>query len=480
MHSIKRAYRRKALELHPDRNYGGVEDTTKLFAEVQAAYGVLSDPQERAWYDSHREEILRGESEDPADHYEHDLRMTTAHDIMRMFTKLNGPLDYSDSPSGFYESLRDTFDGLAREELAACEWRGLEPVDFPSFGHANDDYEHVAKPFYSTWGGFATSKSFSWKDAFRYSDAPDRRVRRMMEKENKRMRDEGIREYNDAVRSMVAFVRKRDPRYMPNTRSEAERQEVLRNAAAAQAARSRAANQAKLKEYVRPEWTKTQASEVSVDSEGDEKTEEERIEEHYECVACAKTFKSEKQFEVHEKSKKHAKAIRELKRAMQKDQQALKLDDSRCDDLASSPATVRAKPKLENDIEPDGSRAEGSSPSMLDTTEVGIDLHSESIRSSSHSSTDSLSKTIYSNQGLRSANDECASTEDVESRVFGGTDTSKSGSEDETEGTSVVRGVGAPSKEEGSHVPDSKLGKAKVKKARRAARKEGAQRDDEV
>jgi DnaJ-class molecular chaperone len=31
-----------------------------VFQEIQGAYAVLSDRQERSWYDSHREEILRG------------------------------------------------------------------------------------------------------------------------------------------------------------------------------------------------------------------------------------------------------------------------------------------------------------------------------------------------------------------------------------------------------------------------------------
>lgn len=31
---------------------------TKLFREVQSAYDVLMDPQERAWYDKHKDAIL--------------------------------------------------------------------------------------------------------------------------------------------------------------------------------------------------------------------------------------------------------------------------------------------------------------------------------------------------------------------------------------------------------------------------------------
>src|SRR5271155_3686077 len=73
---IKKAYRRKALELHPDRNYGNVESATKLFAEIQSAYEVLSDPQERAWYDSHRHILLRGEG--GLQEFSYNIRMTTA------------------------------------------------------------------------------------------------------------------------------------------------------------------------------------------------------------------------------------------------------------------------------------------------------------------------------------------------------------------------------------------------------------------
>lgn len=456
-----------------------MEDTTKLFAEIQAAYEVLSDPQERAWYDTHRHVILRGTPEHPNDHYEHDLWMTTANDIMRIFTKFNGPIELSDSPSGFYGLLRDMFDVLAREEDAACEWRGLEPVDYPSFGRADEDYEHVVKSFYAAWSGFATSKSFSWKDAFRYSDAPDRRVRRMMEKENKRLRDEGIREYNDVVRSMVAFVRKRDPRYIPNSQSEAERQKVLRDAASVQAARSRAANQAKLDEYVRPEWTRTEASGISGDSE-DEEAEEGRIEEHYECVACGKTFKSEKQFEVHEKSKKHMKAVRQLRKTMQDDQEVLQLDDSVRGDMASPSTKVQSEPEIcgsATDVELPSLREEGLSPAILDTTNNGVDFAARSHSSSSPSSIVSRSKTAYLPKGLDFDRDEFSPTENLESRLSDEIDASNCCAEDENEHIDGIRGVSALSIEDGSALPNLKSSKAQSKRARRNARKEGIQRD---
>lgn len=282
---------------------------------------MLSDPQERAWYDSHESAILRGGHGSTEEHYEHDVRVTTADDITAMLAKFHRRVDYSDSPTGFFGFLRDTFDRLAREEQLAAQWEGVEAPDYASFGHKDDTYEDVVRQFYVAWTSFATKKSFSWKDRYRYSDATDRRMRRLMEKENKSFREEGIREFNEAVRTLVAFVRKRDPRYTPNTQTDEERQKIMRDAAKAQAARQRAANAAMLSEDV-PEWTKTRDSEELEESEDDEEEQEE-----FECVACRKTFKSERQFEAHEKSKKHQKAVQALKKKMFKDNKNLNLDD---------------------------------------------------------------------------------------------------------------------------------------------------------
>src|SRR5436190_17623080 len=47
---LKSAFRKLAMEHHPDRN-GGCEDATGRFKELNEAYSVLSDPQKRAAYD---------------------------------------------------------------------------------------------------------------------------------------------------------------------------------------------------------------------------------------------------------------------------------------------------------------------------------------------------------------------------------------------------------------------------------------------
>ena len=56
---IKKAYRKKALEYHPDKNPGDKEAEEK-FKEAAQAYEILSDEQKRAQYDQYGHAAFEG------------------------------------------------------------------------------------------------------------------------------------------------------------------------------------------------------------------------------------------------------------------------------------------------------------------------------------------------------------------------------------------------------------------------------------
>ena len=58
---IKKAYKRKALKWHPDKNPENKTFAESMFKKVSDAYQVLSDPQKRALYDKYGEQALSGE-----------------------------------------------------------------------------------------------------------------------------------------------------------------------------------------------------------------------------------------------------------------------------------------------------------------------------------------------------------------------------------------------------------------------------------
>ena len=56
---IKKAYRKKAIEFHPDKNPGNKEAEDK-FKQAAEAYEVLGDPQKKAKYDQFGHQAFDG------------------------------------------------------------------------------------------------------------------------------------------------------------------------------------------------------------------------------------------------------------------------------------------------------------------------------------------------------------------------------------------------------------------------------------
>lgn len=147
-----------------------------------------------------------------------------------------------------------------------------------------------------------------------------------MEKENKKARDDARKEYNEMVRDLARFIRKRDPRYKSHLASQ--------KATAAAKAFARGSSSATpthqppstpLPEYVEQEWQKAAPSNQDADLEW-AAAENGGDEEEWECVACGKTFRSEAAWDSHERSKKHMQAVERLRRAMMDENEELGLD----------------------------------------------------------------------------------------------------------------------------------------------------------
>ncbi|KAG9290064.1 hypothetical protein G9A89_010370 [Geosiphon pyriformis] len=332
---LKKAYRKKALEWHPDKNFERVDLATQQFSLIQQAYEVLSDPNERSWYDGHRDAILREEDDEDkseqlpkASYGGSAVAGTTTNDIMNYFSSgcFTG---YEDGTKGYYSVYRNLFQKLAEEEEQAFNYdRSEDAIEFipmPSFGNSstpiNDDiYENMIKLFYNVWSNFSTRKTFKWLDKYRLSEAPDRRTRKLMEKENQKTRETGRRDYNEAVRELVKFVQKRDPRWKVYLETLSLKNEARAAQAKALAARDRAQHIAELSNYKEPEWAKVEIDQKQVDNDENEEDEDEENDgdetEEFFCVACNKNFKHDKQWKNHEKSKKHLRNVHILKKEM--------------------------------------------------------------------------------------------------------------------------------------------------------------------
>ncbi|GME86511.1 unnamed protein product [Ambrosiozyma monospora] len=197
--------------------------------------------------------------------------------------------------------------------------------------------------FYKVWSGFQTVKTFAWCDEYRYSAAPDRRTRRLMEKENKKAREQARKEYNEAVRKLVSFIKKKDPRTDPAIQKKYEQEKLKKQQAELkeQAKREKKERQRQREQFEEQEWQSVDPDELAeIEAQLHKIYEEEKMlngensdddsvnEDFYECIICDKTFKSEKQFKAHENSKKHAKLLKKMQWEMRKEGIELGIDES--------------------------------------------------------------------------------------------------------------------------------------------------------
>ncbi|KAJ2552922.1 hypothetical protein EV175_003127 [Coemansia sp. RSA 1933] len=374
---LKKAYRRQALVWHPDKNHGNAEEATRIFAEIKEAYETLSDPQERAWYDNHREQILRGNDYMATTDsgatgqasQSSNVGYVSTEALMRFFS-VSSFTAFDDSSTGFYTVYRQLFDTLRNEELDIYDPHTdymVDQLQNLGFGDSFMVYDEDAaysgaqsrsrkqklsggtgttlRDFYNFWTTFSTRKSFGWFDRFRLADAENRQIRRLMEKENRRLREKAKSEFVETVQKLAVWLQKRDPRFKRHIEEQKALQQDREKDRKRRVAEQRAAVVESADLYVRQSWEivddsddseeylseyssggpdekrighSAAASDVSVDD-----ADINNPENDLSCFVCDKVFKSVAQKENHEQSKKHRKAAREIRREMLREERRL-------------------------------------------------------------------------------------------------------------------------------------------------------------
>ena len=313
---LRKVYRKLALKWHPDKNMDDPEAATVAFKEIQHAYETLSDPQERAWYDAHREAILRfGGIGDNGNGNGQDVDIDST-DLFPYFMA-SCYSGFTDKEGGFYHVYRELFETVYDEDLEMDDT--LE--EYPSFG-ASDSVLQDWQQFYSFFSGYVTPRTYSWLDKYDTRQAQNRRVARLMEKENKKIRDDAKKERNDLVRNLIKFIRKRDKRVVAYNKA-------LEEKAAENARKTEERRLKQLEE--RAEQLRQLENDQGFgmkDMEGQLQNLEDAYDSDLEeesnfCVACNKQLRNEKVYRSHCKQAKHLENVRLLKELMADDEAKL-------------------------------------------------------------------------------------------------------------------------------------------------------------
>lgn len=308
---IAKAYKKMSLKWHPDKNPG--EDTTVQFQQVNEANQCLSDPQSRAWYDKHRDQILRGK--DPEHMNEGDEDYLTKSKLKPYMTSQCHKGFKAEEPDNFFNVYDRLFRQLDREDELE-EQVGTKHKDAPPFGEHYACAEDVFA-FYDWWQHFTTCKPFAYADLYNASQAPNRRVKRLIEVDNKKERDKERRAFNEAVRLLVAKLKEQDPRYKKFMLIQQQEKEERKRKAEEEKAARKAAEAERLRLYREELALHYQREEEEAIRRGD--VEIEYVEE-FRCEVCRKSFKKEGGLDNHLKSKKHRDAETKLKASLQLDE----------------------------------------------------------------------------------------------------------------------------------------------------------------
>ncbi|CAN6329161.1 unnamed protein product, partial [Urochloa humidicola] len=364
---IKLAFRRLALSLHPDKQGPGADiaAATAAFQELQHAHSVLSDPQERAYYDSHRSQILFSDTSAAG-----AKSASPVPDLFAFFSS-SAFSGFSDTGRGFYKVYGDVFDRVFAQELAYARRMGVpEPAAPPVIGNLDSPYTQVTA-FYNYWLGFGSVMDFGWAAEWDAARGENRRVRRLMEEDNKKAMRKARREYNDAVRGLAAFCKKRDKRVVDMALKKKAEEEKRKAEEKERKKEEEKRKKERAMAYQEPDWARVEEEEGLYDDDEEEEMKQAKRREEFYCVACNKKFKSDKQWKNHEQSKKHRDKIAELRMAFKEEEESLKEaeEEGEGDEVDVG---FDFKPTQESD---DESAFSDAVEELAEDLEEGLDVH---------------------------------------------------------------------------------------------------------
>ncbi|KAG5350707.1 hypothetical protein C0989_009601 [Termitomyces sp. Mn162] len=226
---IKKAYRQRCLEHHPDKNIND-PDAARRFARVQEAY------ERRSIYDENRAQKEFAPRSSPPT--QDAPRSSTPKDdaisqmglLEFLFALLTGLLclvfNWLWKP--WYKSFRKRYDFQTYVEKAHANANVLDPgislQDILDFETSIDDWKWdpqfarvlrnvgEAEKFYAYWSHFETLKSFEWIQV--RAEPGEVSNANRIKRRNKVAQEEARKRYNQAIRMLVRGLFEHDPRRM--------------------------------------------------------------------------------------------------------------------------------------------------------------------------------------------------------------------------------------------------------------------------
>lgn len=236
---------------------------------------------------------------------------------------------------------------------------------------------------------------------------------RLMEKDNKKAREEARREYNDTVRvspasdslsrpplsdvslsssfqQLIAYIKKRDPRVPaapkppPLFASRTTRSTPASGSSSPKPkTKSGASSAAPPVDFTPQAWQNAAPSADQVLAEDSESEDEQAV---WECVACGKTGRSEGRWRDHERSRGHVKEVERVKREMRKEDRELGLGGAEGDSEEEEELTEEEEEEAteeeeeeeeEDEVDDEDNLADALARSTLQDAEIAAALDLE-------------------------------------------------------------------------------------------------------